>query len=158
MIRTTLWSILLASALGAAAQQPTPQTPPAGSNWQHVQALPIGASLDIKAKKSHLTCKLKSVDDDSLTCAQGKDIVLQRMDILTIKIPRRGRSTLIGTAIGGGTGALIGFGIGTSGPGWFGNNAFRGPVTAVFAAMGGVVGAATGAISDFTRSTVYKAP
>jgi hypothetical protein len=146
--------------LFAVAQQPPVQTPPPqGSNWQHVQALPAGASIQIKARTTSLSCKLVTVAEDSLTCNHSKkDVTLQRAEIKTITIPRRGRSALIGTGIGGGAGALIGFGVGTSGPSWFGNNAFRGPVTAVFAALGGVVGAGVGAATDFAYSTVYRAP
>jgi hypothetical protein len=162
-MRTFLLTLMLAPALSVPAQQSTqpsaPAPPPAGSNWQHVQALPIGASIDIKATKSHLKCKLKSVDADSLTCAQGKEIVLQRTDILTIKIPHRGRSSLIGAAIGGGTGAVIGFAAGTNNNGgFFGPNFLRGAITAIFGVGGGLIGGVTGAVTDFTRSTIYKAP
>jgi hypothetical protein len=162
-LRTFLIALVLAPALSAPTQQPSqpsaPAPPPAGSNWQHVQALPIGASLDIKAKKSHLKCKLKSVDADSLTCAQGKEIVLQRTDILTIKIPHRGRSLLVGAAIGGGAGTAIGFAAGTSGnDGFFGPNFLRGAIAAIFGVGGGLIGGIAGGVTDFTRSTIYKAP
>jgi len=159
LIRTMLLSFLLAPVFCATAQQPAPPAPPAGSNWQHVQALPVGTSINVKARKSRLNCKLKSVDDDSLTCAQAKDIVFQRTDILTIKIPHRGRSALVGTAIGGGTGAIIGFAAGTNNnSGFFGPNFLRGAITAVFGIGGGAIGAVIGGTTDFTRSTVYKAP
>ena len=159
MNRTIVLSLVLASALSAiAAQQPA--QPPAGSNWQHVQALPAGTSLNVKSRTSHLACKLKSVDADTLTCTHGKDLVFQRADILTIKIPHRGRSALIGAAVGGGTLAVIGFASATNNTpnSFFGPNFLRGPVTAVFGLGGGLIGAITGGLTDFTRSTVYKAP
>src|ERR1035437_4538396 len=152
---------LVLPVLSAPAQQPTQQTvqPPAGSNWQHVQALPAGNSLNVNARTSHLACKLKSVDADTLTCTHGKDVVFQRSEILSIKIPRRGRSTLIGLAIGGGAGSAIGFGVGTNNSnGFFGPNFMRGAVTAVFGVVGGATGMLVGGITDFTKSTVYRAP
>ena len=163
LVRTMILAFALAPAMRGVSQQPAQQpaasVAPEGSNWQHVQALPLGTSTNVKARKSHLSCALKSVDADSLTCTHGKDTVFQRAEILTIKIPHRGRSTLVGLAIGGGAGAVIGFGVGTrSGDGFFGPNFLRGAVTAVFAIIGGAAGTAVGAGTDFTHSTVYKAP
>jgi hypothetical protein len=152
---------LLLPALSAPTQQPAqqPAQPPAGSNWQRVQALPAGTSINVTARTSHLACKLKSVDADTLTCTHGKDAIFQRSEILSIKVPRRGRSTLVGLAIGGGAGAAIGFGAGTNNSnGFFGPNFMRGAVTAVFGVGGGIIGGLIGGTTDFTRSTVYKAP
>src|ERR1035437_9476676 len=56
--------VLTLTTLSMSAQQivPSPASQPhAGSNWQHVQALPVGASIQVKASKSHASCKLKSV-------------------------------------------------------------------------------------------------
>jgi hypothetical protein len=157
---------LLLPALSAPAQQPTqqPAQPPAGSNWQHVQALPAGTSLNVKARTSHLACKLKSVDADTLTCTHGKDATFQRSEILSIKIPRRGRSTLIAMGVGAGVGAIVG--AATSGcstaekNSWFG--CFLTPSRPQGAAIGallfGIIGAPIGALTDFAHSTVYKAP
>jgi hypothetical protein len=164
MISTTLLSLLLAPVFGATAQQPTASTPPAGSNWQHVEALPVGAYIAVKARKSHLNCKLKSVTDDSLTCAQGKDTVFQREDILTIKIPRRGRSTLIATGVGAGVGAIVG--AASTGCSTAERNSFLGcfltPTRPQGAAVGavlfGAIGAPIGFFTDFAKSTIYKAP
>ena len=163
MMRTLLFSLVLAPAIGGFAQQPTPTAPPAGSNWQHVEALPAGASLQVRARKSHANCTLRSVDADSLTCTRKKDLVFQRADILTINIPRRGRSTLIAMGIGAGIGA--GVGAATSGCSAAKKSSFFGcfltPTRPQGAAIGavllGVIGAPIGAISDFAQSTVYKA-
>jgi len=160
-MRTILFTILLVAASFANAQQAVqPAQPPSGSNWQHVQALPIGASINVKARTGHLSCALKNVDADSLTCVHGKDTVFQRTDIQKITIPRRGRSALIGTAIGGGAGAVTGFALATDNnpDAFFGKNAFRGAATAIMGILGAGIGAATGGLTDFAHSTVYKTP
>jgi hypothetical protein len=156
-MRDMILFLLLVLALAARGQQPVMATVPEGSNWQHVQALPMGQSINVKAKRRSANCELKSVDAETLTCRQKKDVVFQREEILTIKIPRPGRSTLVGTAIGAGGGAIAGFA--ATGPC---NQGFcfigRGAVAAVFGVGGGAIGAFTGYATDFTRSTVYKAP
>jgi hypothetical protein len=163
-MRTSLLSIALAPALFVAAQQPAPQPvqPPAGSNWQHVQALPLGASIYVKARHSHSKCILKSVDADTLTCIHAQDVVFQRSDIVNIKIPRRGRSTLVGLAIGAGVGAALGAAAGgdpcKSGSGFCVDPVSRGGAAAMTSALVGGIGAPIGYFTDFTRSTVYKAP
>jgi hypothetical protein len=163
-----LFAMTTLLAFTAPAQQPAASAPAAGSNWQRVQALPVGASIQVKARKSHSSCKLKSVDADSLTCTNGKDIVFREADIVSIKVPHRGRSTLVGLAAGGATGALIGAAAGSSGctPGPPGNIfqnfclnvVSRGDLAAIGGASLGAVGAIIGGLTDFTRSTVYKAP
>jgi hypothetical protein len=165
-MRKILAALLALTTLSASAQQTAqqPAQPPAGSNWQHVQALPVGASINVKARTSHASCTLKSVDADSLTCTHGKDIVFQRSDILTVQISRRGRSTLIAMGIGAGAGAIVG--AATSGCSATEKNSFLGcfltPTrpqgAAIGAALFGVIGAPIGALTDFAKSTVYKAP
>jgi hypothetical protein len=164
-MRTILLALALVPTLSAraqqSAQQPTPAPPPAGSNWQHVQALPVGASINIKARKSHAGCKLKAVDADTLTCTHGKDLIFQRADIVTIKIPHRGRSTLVGVGLGAGVGALIGAATGSkgcSGQAFCINILSRSDLAAIGAVAVGAIGAIAGGATDFTRSTVYKAP
>jgi hypothetical protein len=141
------------------AQQSAPVTA-AGNNWARVQVLPAGTTVNVKGKDRHLVCKLVSVDGDALRCRdRAKAVDFQRAEIRSVKIPRRGRSTLIGLGIGAGTGAVIGFAVGSkSGNGFFGPNFLRGAVTAVFGVVGGVIGAPVGYVTDFTRSTVYTAP
>ena len=152
-MRNMLLCLVVAPALGAAAQQPTQPAPAAGSNWQHVQALPVGASIQVQARKSHASCNLKSVDADTLTCTHRKDIVFQRTDILTIKIPRRSRSMLVGLDIGAGAGAVVGAATGRNG-----TFVPRGLGAIILAVPGAPIGLAVGGLTDFTKSTVYKAP
>lgn len=151
-MRNMLLCMVLAPGLGAAAQQPTQPAPAAGANWQHVQALPVGASIQVEAGKSHANCKLKSVDADTLTCTQKKDIVFERAEIKSIKIPRREHSALIGMAIGAGAGAIVGAASGRNG-----SFVPRGLGAIILGVPGAPIGAAIGGLTDFAKSTVYKA-
>jgi hypothetical protein len=155
-MRPLLLALALMPALAVAAQQPAATPPPAGSNWQHVQALPVGQSINVSARSSHPSCKLKTVDADSLTCTHGKDLVFQRADIVEIKVPHRGRSTLAGLAIGAGTGAIVGAATTSSCSGIC--ILGRGSVATLGAIALGAIGTIVGVTTDFTRSTVYKAP
>lgn len=153
MMRNLLLSLVLFPSICANAQQPAPSAPKSGSNWQHVQALPAGSSIQVQARKSHAKCNLKSVDADSLTCVQKKDLVFQRTDIVSIKIPRRGRSTLAGMGIGAGAGAVLGAAVGQNG-----TFVPRGLGAIILGVLGTPIGAGIGAATDFSRSTVYTAP
>jgi hypothetical protein len=88
MMRTLLLSLVLVPmpAIGSFAQQVVATAPPAGSDWQHLQGLPAGASIQVTAKGSHANCVPLSVDSDTLNCARGKNLVFQRTDILIVKI------------------------------------------------------------------------
>jgi hypothetical protein len=166
MMRQSLAVLLVLSALCAPAQQPTQQAaPPAGSNWQHVQALPIGASISVKARTGHQNCILKTVDADSLTCIHGKDFLFQRTDVRSITIPRHGRSTLIAAGIGIGAGVAIG--AATYNPCTAAEQKTflgclqifsRGDLALVGGVVGGVIAAPIGYFTNFAKSTVYKAP
>jgi hypothetical protein len=149
-------ALLALTTISAAAQTPAAQPVSAtlgGSNWQNVQTLPIGTSIEVTVHTAHANCKLRSVDADTLTCTQGKDVVFQRADITTIKIRRRGRSALIGAAIGAGGGAIVGVTLGRNGS-FIG----RGAGAVILAVPGALIGAIIGASTDFSRSTVYHAP
>jgi hypothetical protein len=146
---------LLASAIAAPAQTPMP---PAGSNWQHVQALPLGTSIHVDAKKSHALCDLKTIDADTLTCERDtgvgtKEIIFQRPEIKNIKLARRGRSAVLGGLIGAGTGGLIG-GLAGIHSNYF---AVHGAWALIGAFAGGFAGAPTGYLTDFSASTIYRA-
>jgi hypothetical protein len=151
---------LLAFAFPASAQQTTQQTaPPEGSNWQRVVALPINSYIHVSARTRHMPCTLKAIDADTLSCERDtgvgvKQVVFQRSEITAVKIARRGRSALIGAAIGGGAGAL--------GGGIYGINnhyfAVRGAFAMIYGFAGLFAGAPTGYLTDFTASTIYRAP
>jgi hypothetical protein len=163
MTRNLILSLVLVPALPAFAQRPASPAPPEGSNWQNVEALPAGTTINVKARAQHANCKLKSVTADRLTCSQPKQVVFQRTEILTIKIPRRGRSTLIATGVGAGAGGIVG--AATTGCSAAERDSFFGcfltPTRPEGAAIGamlfGVIAAPIGYFSDFAKSTVYKA-
>jgi hypothetical protein len=133
--------------------------PPAGSNWQNVIALPIGTAIHVQARTHPTLCTLKSVDADTLICIRdtgvgAKDLTFQRSDIKTIQIARRGRSGLLGGSIGAGAGALAGGIVGLHSH-YF---AVRGAWAMIFAFSGAFAGAPAGYLTDFTASTIYRAP
>jgi hypothetical protein len=139
------------------------QTPPEGANWKHVQALPPNTRIDIKAQGRHESCSLVGVDDESLQCTRkpGSSSVdtFLKGEIKSIKLPKRGRSALIGAAVGGTALGVAGFVSTTSSSdGFFGPNFLRGPTTAVGALGGALIGGSIGALTDFSKSTVYKVP
>jgi hypothetical protein len=142
--------------------QQSAASPPEGSNWQHVQALPAGANIHVKAQHNSATCRLKSVDADSLICTHTKDLTFARAEIKSIIIPRRGRSALISAAIGGGAGAIVGYAVGGSGCKSAQNfclDIVDGKTLApIGAVVFGAIGAGIGAATDFAHSAVYKAP
>jgi len=162
MFRRILFVLWLFPALHAVAQQPAPA---AGSNWQRVMALPTGTRIVVKAKSHSLSCKLKSVDAETLTCGphaglgDPKDVVLQQPDIKLIKIKSRGRSALVSAGIGAASGAILGLALtANNGSAFFGSTDWRGTITAGAAIGLAGVGAIVGVATDFASSTIYKAP
>ena len=140
------------------AQKPAP-TPPVGSNWQHVQALPLGTYIHVNTRTRRLPCTLKAIDADTLTCIRdtgvgSKEVVFQRPEITAIKLAHRGRSALAGAGIGAGAGALVG-GIEALHNNYF---AVRGAFALIGAFAGLFAGAPTGYLTDFTAATIYRAP
>ena len=130
-----------------------------GFSLEEIAQLRKVSIAKVKARTGQEVCKLKGADADTLTCTHGRDFTFQRSYIVSIKISRRGRSALIGAAIGGSVGTGIGFAAGTTGKDtFFGPNFLRGAMTAIGADFGGVVGGATGALTDFSHSTMYNAP
>jgi hypothetical protein len=148
-MRRLLFALFTVTCLSAAAQSPE------GSNWQHVQALPAGTSLHIDARSGNITCKLKSVTGDSITCTHAKETTIQRSEIKTIKLAHRGRSAAAGTAIGAATGVVAVEAAWNNN--WRWNAVNRGSVAAYAGVPLAGVGAVVGYFTDFTRSTIYRA-
>jgi hypothetical protein len=154
LIFTTLAAA--AQQLAAGPQQPAlpPTAPPAGSNWQHIQALPSGTNIYLTTRSGTMRCTLTAVDADSLTCTRGKSTVFQRSEIKTVKLPHRGRSTAILGGVGAGLGVAVVKGLASS----WGLRTAKGSVYAGGAGIGAVVFGPIGYFTDFARSTVYRAP
>lgn len=134
------------------------------SDWQLVQALPAGTSIHVNAGRRHQSCRVQKVDAESLTCAEGGSPVYSRAEITSIKLTHRGRSTLVAALAGGGIGAAVAAGLLAHDPhcqpsqfGCLNGLVGTGPVVGAFSAVGAVVGAPIGYLTDFTGSTVYKA-
>jgi hypothetical protein len=161
-MRALLLALSLGSALLAPAQQPaqpsTASPPPAGSNWQHVQALPAGTSIYVKAGGSTKQCSLTSVDADNLTCTRGKPTTFQRTAIKSIKVPRRTLSTLILAGAGAGLGVIVVKGVDATVFRSFDGGRVKGSVYAGGAGIGAVLFGTIGFFTDAARSTVFKAP
>jgi len=146
---------LFALAAFASAQEPKPH-----SAWQAVISLPAGTRVDVKARSQHVHCTLTAANENSLTCTRGKggeQVIIARNEILSVKLGHRGRSTLIGAGVGGGALAISAFAATSSrGDTFFGPNFLRGEATALGALAGGVIGGGIGALTDFSKSTVYS--
>jgi len=124
------------------------------ANWQHVAALPLGTKVHVSADTGGGVCKIEKVTDEGLVCGHGKTFA--RTAIKTIKLTRRGVSTAVGVGIGAGAGLAVGAGASSSGSLATGN---RAKDLGVGAALGGLLGAAIGAPTDFLRGpTVYRRP
>lgn len=149
--------VLIAASLAASAQQPAAS--PEGSNWARVQALPVQTYLHVNARTRHAICYLTSVDAENLSCLKDtgvghKALSFQRAEITSIKLARRGRSAVLGAAILGGAGAVAGA-IQSTHSNYF---AVKGAWAMIYAFSGAFAGAPIGYLSDFTASTIYRAP
>jgi len=145
-------ALLLLMPLPALAQAASsaPFNDPA---WLRVQQLKPGSSLHIKTTHGTVRCSFRAATPDALTCVKKTDVVLQRTEIKTIGVSHRGRSTLVGLAIGAGGGAVGGASAGHSG-----DFVGKGGLATLFGVAFGIIGAGIGAATDFTGGTVYRAP
>jgi hypothetical protein len=126
---------------------------PAGSNWDHLKALPANTKLHVSADKGGHTCRLVSVDDAALVCGSH---TFARAEVKSVKLTRYGVSYGVGTAIGAGAGAGIGVAV-VSGDNLFSND--KGKAAGIGLALGAGVGAlATGPVDLFRGPTVYRRP
>jgi hypothetical protein len=157
--------LVATSSILASGQQtgPGPATPAPSVGWTRVRALATGSSLEVKLRHGSRKCAFRAADSDTLTCHQGSDVTLDRVDIRSIKVHHRGRSALVGALVGGGAGAIAGYAVG-GGSGCqstqtFCFNIVDGKTIAPLGGVGiGAIGAIIGVLSDFTSSTIYKAP
>ena len=152
------FTLIFAVTLSASAQP----AQPTDGGWSKVEALAGSTSIRVKAKKRTVVCKFQSASADSLTCLEnGKpDVqVFQLVDIESVKIPHRGRSALVGAAPGAALAAGAGIAKGTEK--CTNSTFFCGLGADIFAGLGAalaVIGAAIGAATDFSATTLYKKP
>lgn len=163
-VRFLLAVVSLVLCPGIAVGQQALPSAPGVSSWRPVQDLPVGVSLHLKTTSQGLTCRVKSVDASSITCANAGTSPFQISEIKSIKQVHRGRSALVASLIGIGVGTIIGAATAESCsaqersifPRCF-NPVSRADTALVGAVIFGVIGAPVGYFTDFTRSTVYKA-
>jgi hypothetical protein len=155
MKRILASALILCSSLTATAQQ-APAS--AGKHdWSRVQSLPIGTTVLLNSSTRHGSCKLKSVDADSLTCTSGGNTVIARADIKSVKLARRLLSAAAGVAIGATAGFIAGFVAAgpNGGPNSFLPSITRADVGGIFAVGAGFLGGLIGFFTHFASVTVY---
>ncbi|HEX9201615.1 MAG TPA: hypothetical protein VF865_18805 [Acidobacteriaceae bacterium] len=152
--------LVLAAALcpSASAQQK------AGSDWSRVQAIQPGTLIRVSSQHRPTVCSFVKADDDSLTCTKTQTIffipvthrlLYSRQEVTLLKLSRQFLSGLTGAGIGAGAGAGIGAGIESQQS----SNEDGHLVTAVFAILGGAIGAGVGGATDFLAGpVVYRTP
>ena len=92
--------VVLSCAIACSAQSSA-----AGSNWDHLKALPVHTRLHVSADHMGHTCYLLSVDDTALVCGR---YTFPRAEVKDVKLTRYGLSYGVGAAVGAGAGAGIG--------------------------------------------------
>ena len=123
--------------------------------------MPANANLHLSLRGNSAGCRLSSADDTSLTCAGhngAKTDIFQRSDIRKVVIPHRGRSALIGLGIGAAVGFIVGAASGDSCKPQDIICFSRGETGALGAVVFAPIGALVGALTDFSHSTIYRAP
>jgi hypothetical protein len=153
-MRKLLVVFLLGCTLCTASRAQT-QTPDAGPSWQRLQGLPSGLGISVKARGGSGNCAFKSASEAELVCASSNGTLrtFQRADIKRVRLRHRGRSTLVGLAIGATAGAVAGAATCKKG-----DIVGPGACAVVLGVPGALIGALVGASTDFTHSTVYRAP
>ncbi len=142
---------LMASGSVANAQQTTPAE---GPSWSKLEGLKPGVGISVKAVHHSGSCNFKSATETDLTClVSGVAVVYPRAERQSVKQHHRGRSTLAGFAIGAAGGALVGAPLGQSG-----SFVGHGAAAVIVAIPGAIIGTIVGVSTDFTHSTVYRAP
>lgn len=127
--------------------------------WDNLQAIRPGASIRVATPHHHTTCTFEHASPDALACRAGtKETSFARADITRVQLHHRVRSTLVGT-IPGDALAIVGA-IGYATRNCQNNTVFFcGLGAEALSALGGAVipiGAAIGAASDFTQTTIYR--
>jgi hypothetical protein len=166
-----LCSFLEVSASGQSSHPPAGGTnlvqgrPEPTDAWSRVLQIAPNTPLRVSASKHGGNCIFQSATASGIVCLHGsKTREVQREDIKSIKLARRGRSTGLGLAIGAGAGAGIGAGVGSainsSDTGSY-LHVSGGKSAGVGAGVGVIVGGAAGALVGystdfFSGPVIYK--
>jgi hypothetical protein len=140
------------SVAGSAAKVP--------GDWARVKQLRQHTRVHLSTDRGSHLCSVDAVDDVSLTCSSGHSgKTYRRAEIKSIKVTQYAASTLEGSLIGAGTGALVGLVCcgqnGSSGFGPLVNEVAIGSG----AVVGAVAGAGVGGTTDLFRGpVVYRRP
>ena len=83
-------------------------------DWQAVEAIPVGSAISVKDEHSGLKCVLERVSDKTLFCVLARRYVpiyveFDRQRIRQVRLEHSGRNVALGTLIGIGAGAGIGY-------------------------------------------------
>jgi hypothetical protein len=118
------------------------------NNWAAVATVPSGQKLVVELKTGRkVKGKFDSASETAVTLVRGKNTEdINRSDILKVYSENgvsATKSTLIGTAIGGGTGAVLGAAGGCD-PNDFVCSIDRGGAAAILGVLGAGIGAMTG--------------
>jgi hypothetical protein len=146
----SLASLVLSCALATTVFA---QSPAAGSNWEHLKALPPNTRVHVSGDKMGHTCKLISVGDAELVC--GK-YTFPRAEVKQVKLTRYGTSYIGGAAIGAGAGAGVFLGVNHANKGSF-LSVSQGQAAGAGLVVGAVIGTlVTGPADLFKGPTVYR--
>ena len=152
-----LWSHplkLSAQSTNGNSPSNTATSAPAPTGWARVQALSPGEHVHITTGQGTLWCSFESADAQSIRCRHGKQTETRtQAEVRRISVSHRGRSMLIGAAIGAGGGAVAGAAVARNG-----QIIGRGGLAAILGIPLGSLGGAVGAATDFTHQVVYRAP
>ncbi len=132
----------------------------ANTGWESVKRVPAGELIRIRSSHRITVCNFEHADDESLVCSARRtrffipvhsEQVFRRPDVQSVRISRRGLSTLTGTVAGLGAGAGIGAAIDASAK----NQVEEGHiVTVLFGFFGGLIGSGIGHHTDFLAGPV----
>jgi hypothetical protein len=89
-------------------------SPALPGDWQAVEAIPVGSAISVKDEHRSVKCVLKRVSDKTLFCVLARryvpiDVEFDRQSIRQVRLEHPGRNVALGTLIGFGAGAGIGY-------------------------------------------------
>jgi len=136
----------------------------ANAGWESVKRIPADELIRIRSSHRITVCNFERADDESLVCSARRtrffipvhsQQFFRRSDVQSVRISRRGISTLTGTVIGLGAGVGIGAAIDASAK----DQVEEGHIMAVlFGFFGGLIGSGIGHHTDFLSGPIiYRA-